>query len=776
VGTNFHIMTEWIHENDPTRPVHYYALNYLTGENENEMVDVYSMQGYGGPGVVPQFAPAAKEDGQPFFMNEYAHAMGNSQGNFAAYWEHIDANPIAQGAWIWDWVNQAVSWPTPTLVTTPDESENDLTGEVTAEIVDGVEGNAVNGYVTLPSVSALDITSEGLTLEAWVMPHQSADLNEPFITKGDQQYSIKQKGDKIEFFVYKNGWNSVQVRLPDNWYGEWHHVAGTYDGSVLSLYVDGELRGTREYSGAIASTSYPVNIGRNAQYTGRVTNSSIDAVRIYDRALSAEELGDSNRSPGDSTQLWMDFNEFQKKEHEQDSFFSYGGDWQADYPNSDNFCVCGMISPDRDIQPGIWDVKKVHQDIDINPIDVKQGTIEVSNNHRFTNLRSFVGQWMIKENGEPLQSGTLSDVDIAAGKTQKIEVPFEKPALQPGAEYWLDVSFTLSEDTRWAPEDHEVATEQFEIPYEVPEPTERNLPMRRLRVNKSDGTITVNGGEFRVIFDTQQGTIDSYEYRGREIFRSGPVPNFWRAPTDNDRGSGYTAEIETWRNAGSDRTVENVEITERKRTEVRIVVDATLPTAPNTSRYETTFTIYSSGEIEVENTLQPGDNLPDIPVIGTQLTIPTGFENMSWYGRGPHENYWDRKESAFVGRYESTVDEQFTPYLECQETGNLTDVRWVRLTNDIGFGIEAEGSPVVEASALHYTTTDLENSKHPYELTHTDITFSVNHKQMGVGDNSFVSSGRPLEQFRIHADQPYSYSYTLRPVSPGNRLYTVPPQ
>lgn len=776
VGENFHAMTEWIHENDPTRPVQYYALNYLTGENENEMVDVYSMQGYGGPGTVSQYAPRANEDGQPFILNEYAHAMGNSQGNFGEYWDHIREHPNAQGGWIWDWVEQSVRWPTPTQLTTADESQSDLAGEVFGDVVDGVEGSAVNGYVTVPNIPELNITGEQLTVEAWVRPETHTD-NGPWITKGDTQFAIKQKGESVEFFVYSGGYNIASTEVPTDWYGNWHHVAGIYDGSALKLYVDGTIEATTDYSGGIASNGYPVNIGRNAQYEARVSNARIDKVRIYDRALTPQALDDSDRTPDDNTQLWMDFDAFQREEYDQETFLSYGGDWQSNYPNDGNFCVNGLISPDRAVQPEIWDVKNVYQNIEIRPLQTKQGRIEVGNRHLFTNLNSYTARWVLKENGEEIQSNTLSDIDLSPGEHREIEIPFEKPELRPGAEYWLDVSFTLPEDTRWASEGHQVATEQFEIPYEVPEPTGQtpgNGPP--LRVEETDETVTVNGAGFRVSFDKEQGTIASYEYRGRELFRSGPVPNFWRAPTDNDKGSGYTAELATWREAGHDRTIKGVTVTETTRRELTIEVNATLPTSPNESQHTTTFTIDGRGEIAVANTLQPGDDLPDIPLIGTQLTVPTGFENMTWYGRGPHENYWDRKESAFVGRYESTVDEQFTPHLECQEAGNLTDVRWVRLTDDVGFGIEAEGSPVVEASALHYTTTDLEASKHPYELTQTDITLSVNHKQMGVGDNSFVSSGRPLEQFRIHADKPYSYNYTLRPVSPGNGPNTTSPR
>jgi beta-galactosidase len=243
------------------------------------------------------------------------------------------------------------------------------------------------------------------------------------------------------------------------------------------------------------------------------------------------------------------------------------------------------------------------------------------------------------------------------------------------------------------------------------------------------------------------------------------MPHFWRAPTDNDKGSGYTGELTTWRNAGRNRRVEKVTVKRAGHNTVRIIVKSTLPTSPEASHHYMTFTIFGNGEIDVDSRLLPGNYLPDIPIVGTQLIVPSGFERMSWYGRGPQENYWDRQEGAFVGRYESTVDAQFTPYVKCQETGNLTDVRWVRLTDEEGVGLEAEGHALpFEVGALHYTTNDLENSEHPYELTRTDITLGLNYRQMGVGDNSFVRSGRPLPRFRLYSDKTYSYGYTMRPV------------
>lgn len=561
-GENFRAMTEWAREHDPTRPVHYFALDYTNGNVDNHLVDVYGYQCYGGTQEIDTYAPQGLAQGQPFVVTEYAHAMGNSQGNFAAYWQTMSRHPNARIAFIWDWVDQAVRWP-------------------------------------------------------------------------------------------------------------------------------------------VSET--------------------------------------------------------------EDTYFSYGGDWQRDYPNDGNFCADGLLAPDRRIEPELWEVKKVHENVRMSEVDLGSGQVEISNEFFFTNLDEFEPRWTLTEEGQVIQEGTMPRVDVAPGAARVVTIPYREPEPAPGAEYHLLVSFTMPEATRWSPEGHVVASEQFALPYSAPSPP-RPRPAGGLDVDESDQRVRLSGPDLRIEIDKERGTIASYAYRDSELFRNGPVPHFWRAPTDNDEGSGYSAELTTWRDAATNRRVEEVMVTRLDDGRIRVDVRCELPTAPSTSRHDMTFTIDSDGAVEISATVTPGAGLPDLPLVGTRMTMDSGFENLSWFGRGPHENYWDRKDSAFVGRHRSTLDELFTPYVRCQETGNRTDVRWIELTNATGFGIRAEANETVEVSALRYTTEDLEQSGHPHELTRTATTVQINHRQMGVGDNSFVSSGRPRPEFRLPANRSYQYHYTLRPV------------
>lgn len=751
-GDTFKHMAEWVKEADPTRLIHY--------EGDNRWTDVQSHM-YSSVSFVEDYGKSGNT--KPLILCEYAHAMGNSIGNLYKYWEVFEEYPNLQGGFIWDWVDQALRWPTPKKYETPDESASNLTGELFGDIVDGVNGNGIQGYVTLPHAPELDLT-DAFTLEAWVKPEPTR-THSPFVTKGDTQFAIKQNPNgEIEFFVYSDQWVVAKAKAPDDWYGNWHHVAGVFDGRVLKLYIDGELKAEQTFSGVVNRNGFPVNIGRNSEHTERLTGAAIDQVRIYNRALSAEELNDDQRTPDEHTVLWMDFDRFDEFEYEQKEFFAYGGDW-GDHPNDGNFSVNGAVFPDRTVQPELWEVKKVYQNIKVKPVDVERGKVEIQNDFLFTNLNAFDVTWNVAEDGETLQEEPMPRLDIAPGESKVVTIPFEQPELKPGAEYWLTISFTLPDTTSWAEKGHEVAREQLEIPYVVPEkPVVDEGEMGPVDVADEEDRVTVEGDDFVLAFDKESGTISSYAYQGTQLIKEGPTPNFWRAPNDNDKGNGMPGRTRTWREAGQNWDIQDVTVSEKGSKVVEIKVDATLPTTAE-SRYTVTYTVYGSGDIVVDSTLEPGENLPEIPEVGMMLTLPEEFETITWYGRGPHENYWDRKTGAFVGVYSGTVDEQYVPYLEPQETGNKTDVRWVTLTNEQGVGLKAEGLPLIEVNALHYTPHDLDSVSHPYKLTKRDeITLRLNYKQMGLGgDNSW--GARPHPEFTLDADQPYSYSYKLSPVA-----------
>lgn len=454
-------------------------------------------------------------------------------------------------------------------------------------------------------------------------------------------------------------------------------------------------------------------------------------------------------------------------------YYAYGGDW-GDKPNDANFCVNGLIFPDRTVQPELWEVKRVYQNIKVKALNLDQGALEVENRYLFTNLEDFNFKWELLEDDKRIKSGS-GELRVEPGESRIILLPIEKYLEEPkdGCKYWLNLSFELKRSISWAERGHEVANFQFDL---ISDPVKGQKlytsEMPEIEVIDEEDNITVEGKDFNVTINKQTGIIDSYNYKEYSLFKGyqehslikeGPRPNFWRALTDNDRGNKLDIRARTWKDAGKEMIVDDVTITKLGEKAVTVKVMATLPTRSE-SQYEIIYNIYGSGDILIENTLYPGCMLPEIPLVGTEMVLPEGMDQVAWYGRGPHENYWDRKTGADIGVYTSTVDEFFIPYLKPQETGNRIDVRWVTFTDKDGFGLMASGMPLMEMSALHYTIEDLEEAGHPYELNRVDETIvHLNYKQMGLGgDNSWGKL--PRKEYRIPADQ-YSYSLRLRPVN-----------
>ncbi|MCJ7736294.1 MAG: DUF4981 domain-containing protein, partial [Anaerolineae bacterium] len=472
---------------------------------------------------------------------------------------------------------------------------------------------------------------------------------------------------------------------------------------------------------------------------------------------------------------WVDQGLRQVTEDGQE-WFAYGGDF-GDSPNDGPFCLNGLIFPDRGVQPALWDHKKIVQPVKVEAVDLLQGKVKITNRHSFTNLNALEVSWRLDADGMALQSGTLPRLDTVPGESVQVTVPFDRPELAPGTECWLALSFALAEDTLWAARGHEVAWEQFQVPLDAPAVEALSVAgMPKLQVEESGDIVTVQGSDFRLLFDKVQGRICSWQVAGTELVLEGPLLNVWRAPTDNDaallRPNGMAVQ---WRDAGLDRLVSRVsgvEIEQVEQQVVRIVVTSAV-TAPDRKKgFECrgVTTIFGSGDVVIDTAVEPEKGLPPLPRIGLQMVLPGGFETFTWYGRGPHESYVDRKEGAAVGVYSGTVDDQFVPYVVPQENGNKTDVRWVALANSQGIGLLAAGVPVaggeralLEVSAHHYSTKDLADADHTYELERRpEITLNLDHRQSGLGGASCGPGTLP--QYLIQPE-PVRFAVRLRPFS-----------
>ena len=453
-----------------------------------------------------------------------------------------------------------------------------------------------------------------------------------------------------------------------------------------------------------------------------------------------------------------------KDVHGREYFWAFGGDYgPPDTPSDQNFCCNGLVTPDRKPHPGLNEVKHVYQYVHCKPVDLAARTVEVKNWYDFLNLKDIASvDWRVTGDGKEIQHGSMPAPDLAPHATTQLQVPVKAFDPQPGVEYFLELSFRLNQDELWARKGHELAWDQFKLPDAAASPaliTEGSGP---LQVYRSDFLARVTGRNFLAAFDTHTGGLISLNYKGVELIKSPLRPDFWRAPTDNDRGRNADKSQGIWRKAHEDAQVTGFDVKQSGPDRVTVTVAENLPKV--SAKWQTTYTILGGGDILIDAVFSPGNtNLPKIPRVGMQMVMPAGFERIAWLGPGPYETYCDRSD-ARVGRYSGTVRDQFYwDYVEPGESGNKVDVRWVALTNRKGIGLLAVGQPLLSVNALHYTTDDLQSAEHPYQLPVRDIVvLNLDWKQEGLGaDNSW--GAWPHEQFLIPC-QEYEYRFRLRPI------------
>jgi hypothetical protein len=412
--------------------------------------------------------------------------------------------------------------------------------------------------------------------------------------------------------------------------------------------------------------------------------------------------------------------------------------------------------------------------------------------------------------GEAVTSGVLT-LDVPTWQPNELvataydrHVPYVLPEnLKTGAEYFLNVSFRLKEDSQWAEKGHITSRQQFKLPLK-PYPAGVGLsgvPLLKDVSESAEGVVITGesgGKSFRAAISSSDGLLHDYSVDGKKLVNSGPTPNFYRALTDNDIGGGsYGASMfgayinNAWRTAGTDRTVADFTVTRLNAKSVKVTASGLLNSKAQTggasrpSPYTIEYTIYGNGDVVVNNKVSPNAESYDLGMVGGYLRLPLEFKNVEYFGRGPIENYIDRYYGNDVGLYKTTVDGMFVNRQRPMEMGNRIGTRWVSVTNDEGFGLLAVAEDEMEFSALRHTADDLSTyspsgtnyspaRRHPTDLNEpTDVILNLNHVQMGVGSENWQRG--PYGQagtlnygdFMVRKGVDYDYTYTLRPIFPG---------
>lgn len=457
-------------------------------------------------------------------------------------------------------------------------------------------------------------------------------------------------------------------------------------------------------------------------------------------------------------------------------FLAYGGWWEDKNAirNDNDFNNNGLIAADRTPHPGLWALKYVYRNLHVTAVDLQSGKVRVKNWFFFTNAQDVAeGLWEVKAGTRTIAGGRFQNLDIAPGGEKDYQLAL--PQIQPeaGVEYFLNVSFVQKQDTLWAARGHEIAWDQFLLPASAPASSFAAARAPKLQTAETAGSITLTGPEFSLRFDRKSGLIESYQFRGVNLLERGPRPDFWRAPTNNDRGAwkvfhdraakDKSLDITVWKDAGPLWQVRDVRVEKLNDMSARVTVSAAVNT---TAAYSIAYTIYGSGDVIVECSYKPGgENLAMMPRFGTELLAAPGLENLTWYGRGPKETMQDRNFER-VGVYRTSVDEDWVEYMRPQENGNKVDVRWIALTNAQGVGLMAVGAEPLSAEARHYSKEEIERSAYTFQMVRQpEIYLNIDMKQMGAGGiDSWSPKAYPMEPYRIPSGVERKYRYRLTPI------------
>jgi len=467
---------------------------------------------------------------------------------------------------------------------------------------------------------------------------------------------------------------------------------------------------------------------------------------------------------------WIDHG-IQTKDVYGNRYYAYGGDLGGfKLHNDGNFVADGLMSPDRETpHPGLYEVKHFYQHVAFKKAD-KEGLFTISNHFDFTNLSNYAFKWVLLKNGEQQSEGTFN-VDLAPHQSKDITIPLPLLTAVAGEEFAVNFYAYTKSATPFIPTNYEIASEQIALEGNYFNGQSVKAANPAWQINRNDQHITFVAGEVRGAINLQSGALEELSLQKQQIIKSYPSPYFWRAPTDNDFGAHFQERAGVWRTAHVNKIVEKVTMGEEEAAgqAITIVYQLTDIQVP----YTVTYFIQRDGAIQIKASIDlSGKQLPELPRFGMRMELPGQFGQLSYYGRGPFENYADRNSAAFLGIYRSTVKEQFTKaYIRPQENGYHTDTRWIKLTDEQGRGILIEGLQPLSFSALDVYTEDLDpgltkKQQHTVDILHQDVVvLQVDLKQRGVGGDD--SWGRePHEPYRL-LDKQYSYGYTLRLIDKG---------
>lgn len=737
------------------------------------------------------------QDPRPSFMDEYLSVAGNAGGGLDEYWNVIRRHPRLMGGAIWDFVSPGLTEHIrPLKDSSPFDTPVHLMGN--AKVEDGMlHLSGHDEWVEVYRSNNVELSGKELTISFDVKPGKLAGMFEgaPYLTKGNTQFGVVQKGEgKLQFYLHSGVRHELNVDLPDNWVGNWHHVTASWDSKEMKIFIDGQLRGTEPTTsdesannnrrgnrsnerGMLSNFPYPINIGRFAgnhaqdPQTIYTADAEMDNVAIFNKCLP-----DGEGKPEEAV-LFLTFD----TNGDEGTFYTIGG----------NMRTYGCIWPDRKVQPEMKQMKWTTQPISIRLINDQTGEAEVTNRLFFTDLSQYATHWTLMEDDKVLEEGDMQ-LSTESQQKQVVRIPYHKPDIVPGKEYRVTVSSSLKNDEMWAKKGHVVAWDQLELPsWFIPQPT-KNLPSGNLMTQEDDKQIRISGNGFAYVISKQTGNLEQIEAAGRQVLKSPLTFNLWRAPLANEFDSwdafrvnggyaeGYGNMVSTlfYSKGVNQMNIKkaNVQLTHNQHETTVNVSQLAQVGASSFGQLDLyiqgvqlagfsldySYSFYDDGTVRIHNHLSPQGRLPEIlPRIGFTASVNNDFDNITWYGRGPEENYPDRKTGYQLGVWKKTVANMYEPYLLPQDHALRTDNRYVQLLDKNGHGIQISMNEPFNFNAYQFSTDNLTKSQFTYQLQPlTDrYTFNLDYNTTGVGCTCVYV----LDEYRV---RPASYDriITIKPM------------
>ncbi|QEM08316.1 DUF4981 domain-containing protein [Mucilaginibacter rubeus] len=456
------------------------------------------------------------------------------------------------------------------------------------------------------------------------------------------------------------------------------------------------------------------------------------------------------------------------------AYYAYGGDYSERY--FDNFTIKGIVASDGRPKPAIYECKHVFQPAVCELVDADKATIHIKNWHGVASLADYEVTLQLREDGNMILKKQISRINLAAGHDTIISIKQYLPNLKANHEYLADIHFTLAEDKPWASKGYEIASDQFQLTkLETSAVKADHKQSPETKLSEDDKAYHISGKDFEIGISKSNGALSSYLYKGNQQIFAPLLPHFTRSVTDNDhRGWKMEKKLAAWFKASPVLK----KLSSQKTEDGAVVITSIYSMLNDSASVQVNYTICGDGLLKVAYVFDAKPGLPNLPKVGMQMGIAQADSNVSYYGRGPYENYIDRRTGSEAGIYSQSINQFMEPYVVPQENGNRTDVRWMLLHHTTG-GLLITADSLLSMSAWPYTEENIQTAKHTNKLKDAGfITLNIDLIQMGVGGNdSWSEVAEPLEQYRIPAKK-YQYSFYLKPYEgkpegAGNAAYQI---